>query len=121
MLERIYKRNGLDHRLAKMASSTNRSRDRSSADDPNRPSLKDQERQAKRARHRLHSAKTAQTMYAQDTIWGSMHLKSQAMNALQLLIILRIPFTIRVMSVDSASVYILLSRCALQGGNQEAV
>eukprot|EP01043_Picozoa_sp_COSAG02_P017994 COSAG02_NODE_828_length_16703_cov_298.705312_5_plen_377_part_00 len=68
MLERIYKGNGLDDRLAKFASSTNRSRDRSAADDPNRPSLKDQERQRKRARHRLHSVTTAQTMYAQDTL-----------------------------------------------------
>lgn len=42
MLERIYKRNGLDESLAKMASSTNISRDRSCADDPGRPSIKDQ-------------------------------------------------------------------------------
>ena len=68
MLERIYKRNGLDDRLAKLASSTNNSRHRSSADDPGRPSLEDHQRQKKRARHRKHSVKTAQTMYAKDKL-----------------------------------------------------
>ena len=67
-LKRIYKRNGLDEELAKMASSTNISRNRSCADDPGRPSIKDQERQRKRAKCRHHSVKTAQTMYAQDTL-----------------------------------------------------
>eukprot|EP01043_Picozoa_sp_COSAG02_P030143 COSAG02_NODE_1911_length_10408_cov_1015.930449_5_plen_374_part_00 len=68
MLERIYKRNGLDQRLAKMASSTNNSRNRSAADDPGRPSIKDQERQGKRACYRIQTKETALTMYAQDTL-----------------------------------------------------
>ena len=67
-LQSIYKAAGLDERVYKLASSTNESRNRSAADDPGRPSIKDQERQSKRACYRIQTKETALTMYAQDKL-----------------------------------------------------
>lgn len=68
-LQKEARKAGLDDRLAKLASSLNRSRHRSVADGPRKRRLseEDQATANERARQRLSSTRAAEDQYAQDS------------------------------------------------------